>query len=448
MIRYCFVVFFFVYLNVSFSQEKITQKQAIDDAEITFKLLNEIHPNLFQRMDSIAFRDDLMAVNSEGDSVLVLDFQLHLRKSVNLLNDGHTYVSLTNYPDFEKIYQSKLSSKIVVEEGKLFINSLSADSSRFLEIRSIDNRKSSDIYSDIQPFLKGEIVRFKEIQFGLNFTFYYQLSYGQCDEILIEFENGEKEIRPIIKVSETSENPDFLFKYLNDSTAVLQLNTFAFSNEKAKNYKGFIDSCFREIYRKGIGNLLIDVSKHEGGNSEYGDFLMNYISQNPYQNYSMYEMKRSRYSKRYYKKRFLSWYLYPVAIFSKQARIVILKKEGIENLSVKKIKPRNNKYLFKGKISLMISEQTYSAGATFVSGFKNANCGKVFGTETGQPCRGFIELIPFKLPNSSLWIACSTKVYEYVDCEISNAGIPPDVYLKRNKEDDDLDYYLKVLSFY
>ena len=138
--------------------------------------------------------------------------------------------------------------------------------------------------------------------------------------------------------------------------------------------------------------------------------------------------------------------MYPIAIFSKEARLLALKKVGTEELCIKPIISKNKDYVFDGKVYLITSAKTYSAGATMAVAFRNAKIGKIVGQASGQPVRGFIDLIPYKLPHSKLKIATSFKEYKYANRENNSAKIEPDIYIKPSYFENEKDYYNRIFE--
>ncbi len=411
----------------TFGQTKISKQEALEDIEYLEKTSYDIHPNLYFHKDSIQFNKEIRNFSTLNDSISLQDFQLHLRKNINNLKDGHTFVYLKQY---HKITNGNIKYPIKILNKNLFI----VKSKNTYQIVSINNIPSSQIYNDLLSIVSGEYTNYKECILEQNFLYFFQMYYGGVTSLEIH-SNNEKE-KYEIKEYTNKNKEKYSFSHLNDTISILKLSSFSLSDNEGKNYMKFIDKAFLKIKENpNISHLIIDISENSGGNSYYGDYLLSYLTDKPYNAYEYQKLKRSKTSKKYFKKKFIKWYLYPIVIFSKKARLVALKKIGIEKLSIKQIKPIKRNFIFKGEISLIISPKTYSAGATFISSFKNAKIGKVVGQASGQPINGFIDLIPYNLPNSKIKIATSFKEYKYYSNKVSNI-IEPDTYIENiNKLD-------------
>ena len=82
-----------------------------------------------------------------------------------------------------------------------------------------------------------------------------------------------------------------------------------------------------------------------------------------------------------------------------------------------------------GKLVVLITEKTYSAGEDFVSAFLNTNRGKVVGRPTagttGNP-------IGFELPGGGGVQICSKRDYLYNGQEFVGYGIKPKVPVEKS----------------
>ncbi|MBV7441205.1 hypothetical protein KRX57_07215, partial [Weeksellaceae bacterium TAE3-ERU29] len=416
------LLFLFLLLSYSiFSQSKISKQQALEDIAFLLKTSYDIHPDFYAFKDSLEFNDEIKKFDTQNDSITLKEFQFHLRKIVNSLKDGHTFVYLNNY---EKVKNGSIKHPIKIIGRELF---LAKNPTENLKITTINNIPSSKIYTDLIELISGEFLDYKEKILEDNFLYFFQLLYGKTDSLNIKDEKGQEKysILSTSKINKTK----YSFSAINDTIGVLKLTSFSFRKNEENKFKQFIDNTFNSIKENPkINTLFIDISENDGGNSSYGDYVLSYLTEKPYNAYEYQKLKRSKTSKKYFKK-FIKWYLYPIAIFSKEARLVAFKKVGTEELSINPVTPQNKGYLFNGKVYLITSAKTYSAGATMAVAFKNAQIGKIVGQASGQPVRGFIDLIPYHLPNSKLKIATSLKEYRYANGETQSSKIEPDIYI-------------------
>ncbi len=428
-----------LYSLTIYGQDKISKQQALDDIQYLIKTSYDIHPDFYRSKDSIEFENEIMQLSTENDSIYVNSFQVHLRRNLNKIRDGHTFVYFKNY---DSIVNGKIRYPIKIIKGELF---LLKNKNNSFKIQSINNISSSKIYKELTELVSGEFLDYKEYILEQNFLFFFQILYGKTTCLNIKHNDNQEKC----KVLKTMKNitSKYSFYLINDTTAILKLSSFAFNNNTGNTYKQFVDSVFNVIeHDNKISNLFIDLSENTGGNSAYGDYVLNYLTEKPYKAYNYLKLKRSKTSKKYFKDKFIKWYLYPIAIFSRQARLVALKKVGKETLLLKSISPKNKGYIYRGKIYLITSAKTYSAGATMAVSFRNALIGKIIGQPSGQPIRGFIDLITYKLPNSQIQIATSFKEYEYINDRINSEKIEPDIYIKTVIGENIGSYYTRIIE--
>ena len=58
---------------------------------------------------------------------------------------------------------------------------------------------------------------------------------------------------------------------------------------------------------------------------------------------------------------------------------------------------------------------------------------------------GFGDMYPFDLPNSGLWVWCSTKRYIRPSGEYTDGGLQPDIFVA-DTDDSVIDYTLKIIQ--
>lgn len=90
-------------------------------------------------------------------------------------------------------------------------------------------------------------------------------------------------------------------------------------------------------------------------------------------------------------------------------------------------------YNKKGKFFVLIGKKTFSSALLNAYEAKAKTKSILIGQETGGNVNGFGEVIGFTLPNSKLFIRCSTKYFELN--KKYKAGLKPDVYVQETYSD-------------
>ena len=127
-----------------------------------------------------------------------------------------------------------------------------------------------------------------EETFLWDFTMFYPATKYKIEYI----ENGKLKTVILNGIPENETNlysnkvflelPDYKFGLIDKYIGYLEYN-------ECRNYekfKTFLDSSFTIIRQKGIKNLIIDVRRNGGGNSDLNDLLMTYLYDRPFKSYS------------------------------------------------------------------------------------------------------------------------------------------------------------------
>ena len=88
--------------------------------------------------------------------------------------------------------------------------------------------------------------------------------------------------------------------------------------------------------------------------------------------------------------------------------------------------PHKTPNKFKGKVFLLISEKTFSAGAVFAAVFKANEFGITIGQETAGRIRFGSDPVTVKLSNSKLKGSIPTAIYT-LPGEDPDRGVIPDI---------------------
>ncbi len=431
------------------SQEQISRQEAINDIDFFFNQAEQIHPNLYFSIS----KDDLDKIISKekeniNDSISIDNFSKKMTSLVNLIGDGHTNVYMSK--NLRNTYYKKktqLPFEISIVGEEIFVkNPVTSQLEDNDNILSINNIPATELLK-LKKLVIGDINYPKNKNIEKYFSYYLFMGYEFTDTVSLRIKRNGNKLTKLVKLAKKKEyvkRKKYSFTYISDSIGALTINSF--SGIRKKQYLHFMDSVFADLKAKNIHDLIIDVRNNGGGNSNYGALLLPYINVEKYRFNQKYVIKTSKPEKKYLRKRFVKWYLYPLypfAYFSKMGRILFFEKNGtLTELKLEDahLKPVENS--FNGNVYVLTSAHTYSAAADFVVAFNYANRGLVIGEAIGQPYCGFIDKIGVSLPNSKLQGGVSFKKYEYIGANKDNCnqGLKPDVNIdfEEYKEDDEL----------
>ena len=419
------------------SPKYISKNEAIEDIYYFVKTAEQIHVDLYHTISKDRFHFFVRQLQkSIPDSISVAEFSKKMRVLVGRLNDGHTNVFFAKeLIDNYKKEKCVLPFMIRIENDKIIIKESNSDKlSMGDELVSINGIKTHELLKLIQyASADNEANKIKRLE--KYFPYYFYIEYNLRDSVHIRIIRNGKALNKNVLLTKRMGNrgaTKYSYKTIDSSIALLRINTFWGIDRN--RYISFLDSSFKKIKDENIHSLVIDVSKNRGGNSDYGALILPYINVLKYKFVQKYQIKTSKPEKKYFRKMFIKWYmypLYPLAFLSENGRVYLFKKNGTVNdvsVGVEKLKPVVNAY--QGPVFIFTSNETYSAAADFVSAFVYAKRGKVIGDTVGQPYSGFIDAIPVILPHSKLQAMVSYKKYEYVGANETNTqrGMAPDIY--------------------
>ena len=448
------ILFLFIGILVkTYSQEYLTQKEAINDIDFFFNQAELIHPNLYCNISKDDLGKNILEEKEKiKDSISIDDFSRKMTVLANLIGDGHTNTSLSeNLRNKYFKEKSQLPFEIRITDNKIFVkNSKSSKLKSEDNILSINNIQTSELFN-LKQLVIGDIQNQKTKKLEKYFSYYLFMGFGFTDSLSITLRrNGDVQHTSVklFRKKETVKREKYMFNFISDSVGFLTINSF--SGIKKEQYMLFLDSVFNDLKMKNINNLVIDLRNNGGGNSYYAELIFPYLNISKYRFSNKVIIKTSKPEKKFMRKRFVKWYLYPLypfAGFSKMGRILFFKKNG----TITEIKSKDS-YLkpieksFNGKIMVLTSNRTYSAAADFVVAFKYAERGLIVGNTLGQPYTGYIDKILVTLPNSKLHGGVSFKKYEYIGANKVNynQGIEPDINIDFEKFKEEKDLNIKL----
>ncbi|WP_062053329.1 S41 family peptidase [Aquimarina longa] len=274
------------------------KKQYVEDIdELTEKLINE-HPQPFEFVSKETFFQMVTEKkNSITDNTTYGEFIWHISEIIARIGCSHT--NLGAFFQESKILPIELVFPLEIRmiEGKMYVsNSLinkdkKLEGSEILTINGVDAKNIKDnIYKHISA--DGGIGRESQkkyfnffspyyISYSLNFPEHYEIKVaGRKESISLE---NLKEYKFTFEGKES-----YSKKYCEDvlcfrtieakSTSILTMRTFYYNGEDLTKYRQLLEESFKEIKKKGIKNLIVDLRGNGGGQGFNGAHLLRYLS--------------------------------------------------------------------------------------------------------------------------------------------------------------------------
>ena len=315
-------------------------------------------------------------------------------------HDAHTYVLA---PEF--LYHKRLPLDIENVDNKFFCKSGEFNGAEIIEINGI---KISDIYENFKLHYSHEIDEWVHVNFFrcLPFT-QSNLALAGIDtfkpiEVSFKTDKGiAKQKFEFIKVENkfTKAVPFASYKIdKDDGVGIFTLNECNFNKE----YCDTVDSFFADVAKNNIKNVVVDLRKNTGGNSDVMFYFAKYLKNLESATNQKIEIRTSKGVETFGGKTFTS-----------------------EDLKTFKF----DKNLFDGKIFVLTSNLTFSSAMLFVQYFSDNNLATIVGEVPGNSPTSYGDISGhgYTTKNSRLKFCTTYKKFYRVDSTKDPDRIIPDV---------------------
>lgn len=423
-----------IFSHCSIFAQFLQKDEALEDLEMlreSIKTYNPALPHYHPEFDSLS-TVEIQSV--ERDSVSLFDYFTAVSRICALSNEGH--FSIGNWSDTihagipENRYAYLPVEVLLTQTGIYVAGDYSNEQSlnRGNKILSINGKSTRDILLSLRKIVPsdGHILTYadRSIETGFPWLYYFHIERPETFEIEYQNRNGVRDstrISALLK-SEQSVNykkylkqkeslsavSDASFYELNyfDEYAVLKLPSFDWRRVEKHDVKAkkMYKKLFKELAERDVRNLIIDLRDNTGGRNEFADRMVPYIlridKDDPF-------LKKT-----------ISW-------------------EGKEKTYKM---PKASKFLFEGKLFVLVNGKTYSAGNTLARYLKEYGDAIIIGEETGTRYEGFAagSKQAVTLPNSELVIGIPRYhiFFPKSDAQSTkNRGLMPDVKIDYGIED-------------
>ncbi|RMF10124.1 MAG: hypothetical protein D6762_02235 [Candidatus Neomarinimicrobiota bacterium] len=423
----------------------LSSAEAAEDLQELIRTLEDVHPRLYFRADSvrIAARTDSL-IRTFPDSLTALEFWVRVSPLVAALGDGHTFLSFPweAWRTYRRQGGPAFPLKVRIENGRGY---LTETDPRFpelpaeAEILAVNGIPFSAIAADLVRRISGERRSFREEIAGRNFApFLWGLypDWPRDYRITWRGTRGDSS-RHTVRISGTtspaatssgSGPAPYSFREVPDrSVGIIDFR----SMRDLSAFRSFLRSTFRTIRDDSLQALIIDIRRNGGGNSQLGDALIAYLTDQPYRQVDTMEVKASREARRFLIRRFVKWWqmpLLPLAVFHPLGRALLLKKAGtITTFTPAEKQPESVPYPFRGTVYLLTSRHTFSSANMLAITFKCYHLGTIIGEETGGVTVAYGDIVSFTLSHTGLGGGVSYKRFVHPCGREDGHGVIPDI---------------------
>ncbi|MGD1946189.1 MAG: S41 family peptidase [Croceivirga sp.] len=319
------------------------------------------------------------------------------------------------------------------------------------EILSINRHDTDEIIDEIgrrmhhdghiKTFIERHFEDFSPTQSFNYFDMWYALLYEdradyfelmvkhQADTIAIQVNSLARKDYLDFYWSRMPRDAPAKFRMIQDGVGYLEISSFHewYRNQHKQNFRRFFERTFKTIDEKGIGTLILDLRRCEGGDDS-NKLLLQYLIDRPFTVYRDMFVTFSG------KPLYTDYYDYPSLELDSGLLTKLsenwyatseLGRQKINGLT--EMEPK--KQVFQGKLIVLISGATGSAAAVVAAMLKTYTDAIFIGEETGGTINGPTALIvPYlTLPNSQIRVEVPL-VQMHLNVENPNGrGVVPDV---------------------
>ncbi len=476
------ILFWITIIYTLSAQKRIDSLAISEDFRIFENILKKGHPSIYEYIDKDSL-DYLFTTTKESFTNEFSDIEAYKKmlQITNTIKDGHLLLFAPNTIKTNQYY-FPLILKIINTE--LYTDTDDFGIPTGSKIHQINGRKVVKILEKLKKYAPADgynlTKKYRDIE--LKFGLFYAYEYGIERQFNITYitPDGEEKITTLeaesfvkVKLRNTRRNSyfakyhkqengfDFFNSYIGNkdpfvyykeglNTAILVVNSFG---GDIRIFKSKLIKIFKEINKKKIRHLIVDVRNNDGGFRPNAVHLFSFITNNTFRQItSEYVATLTVPEREHVTRTFLNEKQFLTDKF-KNHPIYDGWKLTFDDMQAIMVPDKNR---FNGKVYVLISGTTFSAGSTFALNAKNDPNITLIGEETGGGYHFFNGEFPvyYEFPNSKIVMIMSMeKIDNYTEDKTipKGSGVPPDKHIMLSVEDlikgkdVQLDYILKLI---
>ncbi len=470
-----------------YSPKKFTQTALLQDLETLQNVVEFAHPSVdwyVPRTIWYAGIDSLKKKLDKETEMTERDFFVQISRLLANIHCGHT-VAL---PSDEYVKHGKrLPLDLVFLEDKAHIlksHYNKIDIPLGAEILRINGEPFTQIIEKILPALPQDAfhTQHKYQQLQEDFANYYDLFVAQPDTFYLDLLTRQNQKvsckipaidsvflrefdkdyinniieRPTLELTfihldSTNKTPQSLQNipthlhkdFVKNSIAVLSIRSFLPQEMRIfkQKFEKFIRKSFAFLTKNPPKALAIDMRENDGGVLWYVSYLFGFLYQKPYQfvqkvvvtgNGRFPEIQKNVYIKNKLHKPFT---FEQVSENEYTKTEYILKEKYLQSFRNEKLLKAQKQYYYSGKLYVLTSNKTFSAGSHFANLIKQTKRGILVGEETGGGAKGCTAgyFLSFKLPNTLIDVQVPAERWQNDNANVPQEnGVLPDYRIPRH----------------
>lgn len=227
-------------------------------------------------------------------------------------------------------------------------------------------------------------------------------------------------------------------EFAKNTIAVLRINSFL--PEEMRVFKQRFERDIQKIFKMLSQNppkaLVIDIRDNDGGALWYVKYLFDFIYQKPYNFVDKIIVTGNGRFPEVQKNPFIKKKLHKANQIELNAeQMYVIKDKYVSEFSNQKLSKNQKKYYYEGKLFVLTSNKTFSAGSHFANLIKQTKRGILVGEETGGGAKGCTAgyFLGIKLPNTQAQIQIPVERWQQNNVNVPQEnGVLPDYRIPRN----------------
>lgn len=425
-----------VFISMIGCQSNIQTKELLEDLDYYINTIYEAHGDPFRRISREDFENKVEALRwyilaNKDREISIIEWFYRSQELAASMHDGHTNIW---FPGgyWEKL-EPILPFRLKFIDGDVYViekwgnNSVPA----FAQILEINEIPIDTLYEQNSKLYSTSLDHAKALMFEIKFSHCLSTYHGLKAPWKVRFHH-EGQVKTATVEGMSSDNyiskwrqigkrqyREYSITVDDERIPVLEIPSYSHGDEG--RYHRFIDKFFAE--HKESEHLVIDLRLNEGGSGYWGYYLLDYLVDHPYLITKRFDFKVSDYMRN-----------------SEYAEKAAGGLRGVENGDYLTVQsdlmwtPHTVENKFRGKVFLLISERTFSAGAVTAAIFKYNKMGTIIGQETSGRVQLCSDPVTIELPYSKLKASVPVAIY-ILPGDNPDRGVIPDIEVKYSVED-------------
>ena len=442
---------------VSQNSKSFSKQTVLSDLETLRTSLVETHLNAFAYTSESDFNSTFQDLRGsiEKDSLSALETVNLYQKLISKLNNGHTEIPFPGqlYIDYAYAGGTLFPLELAFEGNKALIRkNWSSESSIEIgsEVIAINGQPINDILKQIYPHISAERHAFKLAKLELiSFPRLYWQVFGEIQDFKVTIINkGQTQsfkLRAVNLIDEFEMKRNEVYNIKRQfefkTSDVAYLNPGKLSGD-LEAYKVFIDSSFQEIKNHQTKTLIIDLRNNPGGQDDFGDYLVSYIADHPFQWTSDLILKSSQRLKDDVLKHRDTTQAYWKSFLNH-------KNGESYKFSFEDYQPQAKNKRFIGNVYVLINRQSHSQSTVTAAQIQDYGFATLVGEPTTESPNLYGSQFTYYLPETGIEIKVAKGYITRVDGNSEEHGVMPDIRIQDHlldEQDEILESLMRSLT--